>query len=356
MLLRIVVGYHFFKEGTSKLKYGFSSYGFLASAKGPLSPYFKGMLDDPDGIKKLCIKETVDDVGGKSYSIDPELTLSLWDAGFLNEASEYYGFGSETLEAEIVARRDSLAEQIRAARDSQDKSVNTAKLEKQRRVDEASIKMIREQGTRVNQIFESHKSDLIDWLSGNEVELISHFSTANRLDGFVRDGENRDQAALFVDSLRGQVGTIASDRKKKLAGWSAEVTAMWDSFESQINSLAVDKQAKLPKYVMHRHFDQENSMSKWIDRIIPWFDTIVGVLLILGLFTRLASLSAALFLVSVILTQPPWLPGTQPTYFYFIEMMALLVVFATCAGRMGGLDYFFSNPTVPAQNELEEQA
>jgi hypothetical protein len=34
--------------------------------------------------------------------------------------------------------------------------------------------------------------------------------------------------------------------------------------------------------------------------------------------------------------------------------MALLVIFATCAGRLGGLDYFFSIPSNPDQPELEE--
>ena len=79
-----------------------------------------------------------------------------------------------------------------------------------------------------------------------------------------------------------------------------------------------------------------------INHIIPWFDTIVGALLIIGLFTRLASLAGAVFLASVIAMQPPWIPGTVPTYYQAIEMFALLVIFATCAGRMGGLDYFFS--------------
>lgn len=77
-----------------------------------------------------------------------------------------------------------------------------------------------------------------------------------------------------------------------------------------------------------------------LNLFIPWFDTIVGGLLILGLFTRLASLAGAGFLASVIATQPPWIPGTTETYYQAVELAALLVIFATCAGRMGGLDYF----------------
>ena len=86
---------------------------------------------------------------------------------------------------------------------------------------------------------------------------------------------------------------------------------------------------------------------KIINKVIPWFDTIIGALLILGLFTRFASLAGGLFLLSVIISQPPWIPGTQPTAYQAIEMFAMLAIFATCAGRYGGLDFFFSQPSKP---------
>jgi uncharacterized membrane protein YphA (DoxX/SURF4 family) len=189
---------------------------------------------------------------------------------------------------------------------------------------------------------------LADFLDRYKTELVSHFATADRLDGFDRDGSNRRKVALHVESLRGQVDTIRSDRQKQLAGWTSEVVSIWDSFEDQINSLAVDAQADKGRYLIHKPFDQENSKLKVVNKVIPWFDTIIGVLLILGLFSRLASGAAAIFLLSVIATQPPFVPGTTDTYYIAIEMAACLVIFATCAGRFGGLDYFFSpQPTEP---------
>ncbi len=39
--LRIVVGWHFFMEGSTKVREGgFTSVGFLTAAKGPLAPQF----------------------------------------------------------------------------------------------------------------------------------------------------------------------------------------------------------------------------------------------------------------------------------------------------------------------------
>ncbi|MEM9659508.1 MAG: DoxX family protein, partial [Planctomycetota bacterium] len=70
----------------------------------------------------------------------------------------------------------------------------------------------------------------------------------------------------------------------------------------------------------------------------------VGVCLMLGLFTRLASLAGAGFLLSVMATQPPWVEGANMMFFYYqlVEFAALTVLFATAAGRIAGLDYIIS--------------
>lgn len=350
MLLRIAVGFHFFKEGTNKLKSGtFDAKYFLASAKGPLAPYFKSMLDDPDGRIKLCIAKPGDSDFADGVELNPEFTFLIWD-NFVDEVSSYYGFGSPELEQEIAERRERLAKQITEARESGSATVDTDDLERQREIDERSILALRQQPRQAEAIFSDHKQQLVEFLDQYETDLISHFSTSDRLRGFAKDGQSREQVAIYVESLRDQVDTIRSDRQKQLSQWSAEVVGIWDSLEDQLNSLAVDKQAELPHYPIHRPFDQENSKIKVINKVIPWFDTIVGVLLIVGLFSRLAAGAAGLFLASVIATQPPFIPGTEPTYLYAIELAACLVIVATCAGRMGGLDYFFS----PKPNPIED--
>ncbi|HWC90098.1 MAG TPA: hypothetical protein VG433_10595, partial [Pirellulales bacterium] len=66
----------------------------------------------------------------------------------------------------------------------------------------------------------------------------------------------------------------------------------------------------------------------------------VGVCLILGLFARLASLVGALFLASIVLSQPPWLPSSAPTYPQLLEMLALFTLATVPVGRWCGLDFF----------------
>ena len=80
----------------------------------------------------------------------------------------------------------------------------------------------------------------------------------------------------------------------------------------------------------------------WVDHSVTWVTLGVGVLLLLGLFTRLASLTGAGFLLSVMATQPFWISGTDQTYGYyqFVEILALLLLAVVGAGRFWGLDYF----------------
>lgn len=356
MLLRLSVGYHFFCEGTSKLRDGnFTAEYFLRAARGPFAPWFHGILEDETGQQRLCVVSTEGPGGEREFELDPGFTFALWQ-DFVDQARSYYRFGDQALLDEIADRRARLAEQIREARATGDRSVDTAALERQRDIDEQSILMIREQMPRSAEILAEHEETLRNWLAENRVEVLQHFHTRDRLDGFAQDGESRSDVAREVASLRDQVDTIRSDRQKQRNGWTAEIEAIWDSLEAQINALAVDRQGKQEPLPLHRQFDQEFSKLKTVNRIIPWFDTVLGALLIVGLFTRLAAAAGGLFLLSVICSQPPWIPGTTDTYYQTVEMFALLVLFATAAGRFGGLDFFFTAQPEPAEEPLRRES
>ena len=79
-----------------------------------------------------------------------------------------------------------------------------------------------------------------------------------------------------------------------------------------------------------------------INLIVTWLTFGVGALLIAGLFTRLASFVGAMFLLSVLVSQPPWVASAETMFFPYqlVEFTALLVLIATAAGRYGGLDFF----------------
>jgi len=125
--------------------------------------------------------------------------------------------------------------------------------------------------------------------------------------------------------------------RAKLNGWIASADKIAKGFEEELYGIAkADQQSR---GLLHIPSPAHNS----IDGVIPWLLTTVGILLLLGLLTPFAAFGGAMFLLSVIMSQPPWVPGTDPVYYQSVEFVALLTVAFTLAGRYGGLDYFIES-------------
>ena len=82
-----------------------------------------------------------------------------------------------------------------------------------------------------------------------------------------------------------------------------------------------------------------------------WMLTLVGAFLILGLFTRLSSLLALAFLLTVYFAAPPWIGyfyaiPTEGSYLIvnktLVEAAALVVIMLTGSGHFAGLDRIIS--------------
>src|SRR5690606_29539649 len=114
----------------------------------------------------------------------------------------------------------------------------------------------------------------------------------------------------------------------------------WADYESSINALATDEQYAASGPLKLERLGRRALDSMAVDRIIPYFDLAIGVLLVLGLFTRVASAAGAAFLASVVLSQWPLSPDATPIYYQSVELCGLLVLAGTAAGRFAGLDYF----------------
>lgn len=153
--------------------------------------------------------------------------------------------------------------------------------------------------------------------------------------------EKMDDSPMWneVSSLRGQKETIEKDRMAAVNPTLAAVDAIWKQYEGRLNSVADPVQRKAAGYFYFNRPGEGALSTRAVDQIIPIFDMVVGILLIIGLLTPLASWAAALFLISVILSQMPGYPGTQPTYFQAVEALALVVLATSDAGRYAGLDF-----------------
>jgi len=142
-----------------------------------------------------------------------------------------------------------------------------------------------------------------------------------------------------VSSLRGQKEKIASDRLSGVRSALASIDAIWRQYEGRLNSIATESQRQNAGYFYFSRPGEGLLSTSVVDKIVPVFDMSVGILLMIGLLTPLAAWAGALFLISVILSQMPGFPGTQPTYFQAVECLALIVLASSDAGRYAGLDF-----------------
>jgi thiosulfate dehydrogenase (quinone) large subunit len=107
------------------------------------------------------------------------------------------------------------------------------------------------------------------------------------------------------------------------------------------------RQARGPLADSFRWLASQPNLLANADTITMWGLTLVGAFLILGLFTRLASLAGIAFILLFYLATPPFVG-----YFYsipsegsylivnknLVELAALVVILVTGSGRFAGLD------------------
>jgi uncharacterized membrane protein YphA (DoxX/SURF4 family)/polyhydroxyalkanoate synthesis regulator phasin len=283
VLLRLAIGWHFFQEGAVKVKEGFSSTPFLAAAKGPFADRFHSMIPDHDGMIRI-------------------------DAKKMSDACDLYG---QKIKSEFALNE--------------------------------------EQSKEVDEILAQYKATRKETYDEWKPQIDEYKN------GFERLAKLRvDAARSKVDSLRKQQEEIESKWRALGRPVLSEIDNTIPEMVNRLNAIATDDQANpkpekppakdangnpIRKRVEFK-FDGEGPISvKLVDKIIPIFDMSIGILLLLGLLTPLAGLAAGLFLASVVVSQFPGFPGTQPTYYQAIEMLGCFVVAFADAGRYAGLDF-----------------
>jgi len=283
--LRFLIGYHFFMEGSSKVREGnFSSTGFLSTAKGPLAKSFQSMVPDFDGSVRLDPgkpKEKGDAKDG--YENSP--LRQAYDQ-FVSEATALFQFtdeqGSEA-KAEVT------------------KSV-----------------------AQLAAVYGEWKPQIEEYKNG-----IARIASLER-----------DETRSRVSSLRKQRDDIELKWKSLVKPALYDIDQVTLSLEKKINAIATDAQRQEGKLSAMLSLPSSSPIDvRLVDKILPIFDMSVGILLMLGLLTPVAGLAAGIFLASVVLTQFPGSHGSQPTYYQAIEMVGCFFLAFSDAGRYAGLDF-----------------
>jgi uncharacterized membrane protein YphA (DoxX/SURF4 family) len=281
--LRIVLGLHFFLEGLSHLRDpDWSSAGFRKAAVGPLADWYRSFLP-----------QTGDWAG----------TLGSPGARSAAEASRGWqesvvGGWRKLLDAR--SKRVPLTADARAAAE---KSLAAA-------------------GDELARYAASLEDDFADY----------------RLQLARLDGMERRPGAAEIPFERERLTKKKKELGGQAAGWMKDAAAIG-------HKLVAEWDAQLPTDADRSRAALAAEPTKlWRgDRFVSWSLVTIGACLVLGLLVKFNAMGAALFLLSVVATQPFWVAGAQSTYDQWVELAALLAIAALPCGGWSGLDYFLQS-------------
>lgn len=282
VVLRLNIGWHFFSEGVTHYNDPYwTSEPVLRAATGPLAPLYRSYLPDFHGMS------------GWLHSTEPQSASTAID-GWIEEVQRDSDARREQFALEYGLDEEQQKRAVRAARDFQGK-------------------------------FRS-------WTRSNRDALEAHIHQHQRMES------KRDEPEAADVPFQGQrLSQMEAELAAEARGWRSELAGLETNFENALaRLLSADQSNGGPPAAPPSPIDV-------VDTMMTYVILVIGLLLLVGLFTRTACLAGAVFLLSVVMTQPFWVSESQPTFNQNVEMFALLMLATTHVGRWAGLDFFVHN-------------
>ncbi len=307
VLLRVVTGWHFFSEGLQKIdrdpatgeyRITFSAAAFLSAAKGPFADYFQSMAPNGHDWQTLLAVPHQNKMGS------PE------DAKTASERDPARAWADHIAEA-----WQSILDQATAIPGLAEAQVQQAKA-----------------------AFARRKKELLDYLASEKAAIAKYQHELWRLENWRAKPEAAD-----LPFEKERITKKASETSSQARAWAAGVAELEATYLADLREILSPEQraeTATTSAVENATTGTREAKLQRVNLAATVLTIGVGICLLLGLFTRLAAVAGALFLLSVIATQPPWLSTAEPTYYQSVELAGLLVLAATGTGRWLGLDYF----------------
>ncbi len=330
VLLRLCVGWHFFSEGIKKVSYdrGNDTWSIqvpteflFGAAKGPLAGVFQSFIPgEHDWRGTLATSHELTPSSGEE--------LAGWVTAYVKRRQGELKKGTPTeVEFPEFAPFSAWYTQIDADR---------RKLQK-RFTDVGGLG--EEQRTQAAEVFERRDHQLRDYLAGESIDMQAYQHNLWRLakmEEVPGSGE--------VPFMEKRLATKAAETSGTPRKWVASVKKFDQEFVTELRLLLSDQQLGTPVEVAADAAltSTKSKVLGYMNLAVTGLTIGVGLCLLLGLFTRLACVAGAGFLLSIMATQPPWIADANTQFFYYqlVEFAALVFLAAAAAGRVAGLDYF----------------
>ena len=285
--LRIVLGLHFFLEGSSHLRDpSWSSMGFRKAAVGPLSPFLKADLPETGDWKNTL---------GKVQDADPVTVANAaesWRSSLVEQWEKLGERRENVLRASGWTPPENWSDMSSTAIDAADKK-------------------------------------LAAMLDDAQADLVSYCREVIRLQETEKSVMARD-----VPFMRERVSTKQRELAGQRAGWMEEADAVGRELVSAWNELLSTEDRRRADAAI------EPTRLWKLDRFVSWSLTTIGACLVTGLLTKFNAMGGVFFLLSVVASQPFWLPAAQNTYEQWVEIAGLLVLASAPLGAWAGIDAF----------------
>ncbi len=316
VLLRLLCGWHFFNEGVKKLDPTFTSAGFLRTAKGPFAPMFRAMIPGPYGAHVDLARPV--EIGSRSP--ETQSAIEGWLAGYGKAVAEATKAGKPfPHEIDPAVPGAGWVQNIANGWDEGVKRLEASKIDKPAL---EKIRQLRDEklGQVVYYVYGIYPD--IEDLQHEEWRLVQLRHSAG--------SKPAPYAQALIDRKENEIWLT-------MQPWIATVRQIEDQFVEQAQAIAADAKVKASRVADAL---RERSSLKWIDGVVTCVVLGAGICTFLGFLTPVAGVLAAGFLLSLIMTQPPWVTGADMTAFFnwSIELAAFLVLAAVGAGRWAGLD------------------
>jgi len=333
VILRLCIGWHFYREGTEKLAYNpvtgkvsvaFTAEPVLRLAVGPLAPKIREELPNFHHWEtKLA----------KPWQLRPlakveEEKLEKWEREFAAREREAKEKG-EPPPFEFSPRLSYSEWANQVVKDWQATVEGVKAIEG----------MSEQQQKAADAILAARRSQLKDYLAGEATAIAEWQHELFRLQQW-----ESAEGARGIPFEEARISEKRAETKSASAPWLAQVRAIERGLHHDLRNVlnaVQEKDAAVQSQFETLLADAKDRQLYRLNVAVTCVVIGVGVCLMLGLFTRLAALAGMLFLISVVATQPPWVPGaiTEVFYYQLVEFAALLALFASRAGQWAGLDF-----------------
>jgi uncharacterized membrane protein YphA (DoxX/SURF4 family) len=353
VLLRLAIGWHFFFEGWEKfdsLRTGptttnrpFTSASYLKEATGPLADFFRNQAGETDEtvLERLTVVPLAP--GQDPAQIPPHTRMpphlaQEWHA-YLSRFIDQYHLDSQQAvlaEKKLQQREDSTVHWLLEGRKKVKKSFPTGTVE----VEETTAQRVQDYRDKI--------ADLHDM----QAKLLN---------------------ALGKDVLHEKLKIAKAELNQMRTDLVADLNEQTEFAKTALEDVLTPEQKQQGQTLEVQQVSEKAILPlTTVDYFVTYGLMAIGICLLLGLFSRSASVAGAVFLLLLYLAMPPfpWLPDpARPTEGHYlfvsknlIEMLALLALATTRSGRWAGLDALMQflrprrSPSTVTTNDVPRRA